>query len=142
LETDPEASKARDTWDRLAKLYQRSEDYLSAADAFVRASSYGSASLSYMSNVAHWLNTNRMTLSGYERAERDRPFHELIALMEPRIGEATSNDLSRLAWVHLHVGNISRAKELAELGQEKDPDNIHCERLLRRLEESAGGAFI
>ena len=53
--------------------------------------------------------------------------------MEARLPEASATDLSRLAWLHLHCGDAKRALEVSDLGIKRDPDNIHCQRLVAKL---------
>jgi hypothetical protein len=141
LETDPDVENAKKAWEKLAFMYERANDYASAADAYVRACNFPKTALSVISNLAHWLNTHRVQLNLGDPIYKDRPFRNVIALMESRIREATSNDLSRLAWLHLHMGDAGRAKELAEMGRAKDSSNVHCDRLLRRLEEQRLSAY-
>lgn len=56
--------------------------------------------------------------------------------MELHLQEASATDLSRLAWLHLHVGDEQRALEVAELGLRRDPDHLFCERLVEKLRSS------
>jgi len=60
--------------------------------------------------------------------------------MELRKGEADATDLSRLAWLHLHLHDPVRAREVAEEGLDIDAENEHCNRLLNRLRRPAGAA--
>jgi hypothetical protein len=53
--------------------------------------------------------------------------------LESSVQSLDATDLSRLAWLHLHTNNDSRARELAELGLGLDPENDHCWRLSQRL---------
>ena len=137
LETDPDIEAARPAWERLASIYRRSDNFAGAADAYVRFCSYPDTSPETLSNVAHWLNNNRLPINSDDPLERNLPFEALIKIMEPRLKEGDANYLSRLAWLHLHVGDSKRARELAEMGLGKDPDHRHSERLVRRLEETA-----
>ena len=61
--------------------------------------------------------------------------YPLIRLMEQRLDEASATDFSRLAWMHLHCGNAERALELASIGLDREPDNMHCRRLTNKLNE-------
>ena len=58
----------------------------------------------------------------------------VIGRLEQRIGELTGDDCSRLAWLHLNVGNPDRARDVAKIGLQREPRNEHCQRLLRRLD--------
>ncbi len=41
---------------------------------------------------------------------------------------------SRVAWLHLNVGNQDRALDIARIGLKKEPDNTYCLGLIERLE--------
>ena len=58
--------------------------------------------------------------------------------MEQRKAEADATDLSRLAWLYLHLHDSRRASEIVEEGLVIDPENEYCNRLARRLGRSAG----
>jgi hypothetical protein len=60
----------------------------------------------------------------------------LTDLMEARISEGDADDLSKLSWLYLHQGESSKAKIIAEKGLDMDPQNPHCLKLIRRLEET------
>jgi hypothetical protein len=60
--------------------------------------------------------------------------------MKQRKGEADATDLSRLAWLHLHLHDPVRAREIAEEGLDIDAENEHCNRLLNRLGRSVDAA--
>jgi hypothetical protein len=52
-------------------------------------------------------------------------------VMEGRLAEADSYDLSRLGWICMHLRDVASAHEYARRGLALDPQNHHCERLLR-----------
>jgi hypothetical protein len=64
-------------------------------------------------------------------------YGELAELMENRKREADATDLSRLAWLYLHLHDAPRAEEIAEEGLAADANNEHCVRLLTRLQRPA-----
>ena len=84
--------------------------------------------------MANWLNKASDIIADMDIDNRRALFTPLVRLMETRLAEATATDLSRLAWLHLHAGNDHRAREVAELGLKREPNNIHCERLVTKLE--------
>lgn len=53
--------------------------------------------------------------------------------MEHRSREADATDLSRLAWLYVHLHDVPRAEEIAEEGLAADANNEHCVKLLTRL---------
>jgi hypothetical protein len=60
--------------------------------------------------------------------------------MERRSNEADANDLSRLAWLYLHLHNPDMALEIVIRGLALEPENEHCIRLARRL--GTGGILV
>ena len=57
----------------------------------------------------------------------------IAAIIESRLDEADATDLSRLAWLQMHLQNIEKAIEYTRCGLEIDPDNPHCLSLAHRL---------
>jgi hypothetical protein len=133
IESDPEGSGAETAWDRLARLYRSSGEVLAACDAYTRAFTLKEPPYYAISSVANWLNTQRDVFGSYDPADRRAVFMPLATLMEARIFEASATDLSRLAWLHLHAGNLKRSEEVARLGLSMDSSNLHCLRLIERL---------
>jgi hypothetical protein len=57
----------------------------------------------------------------------------LANAMSSRVADADSTDLSRLAWLYLHLGDTARAEKMAGRGLAMDPESEHCLRLIERL---------
>ncbi len=83
--------------------------------------------------MANWLNTAPQLREEMDTVERAALCRPLARLMEMRLGDASATDLSRLAWLYLHSGDDSRALVVADLGLEREADNIYCQRLVTRL---------
>ena len=132
LEGEPTGEPTRQAWERLGELYVQLNDIPSAADAHVRAIEFSGIPFSSISNTANWLNNHRSILVEQEPSERERLFKRVVGIMEGRINEATATDLSRLAWLYL-PRDTSRALALARDGLSRDPGNIHCLKLVERL---------
>ena len=66
----------------------------------------------------------------YTASEKRVLVEPLISAMEQRLDECDADDLSRLAHLYRGLENHHRAREIAALGIAKDPDNLHCLRLL------------
>jgi NB-ARC domain len=133
LEREPDGPYSRDAWERLANLYRKGGNVVAACGAFARAFDGPGAPLGEISSMANWLNNNAAAIERMETTDRASIFGALAALMERRMGEASATDLSRLAWLYLHADNGRRALEIAEMGLERDPGNLHCQRLVERL---------
>lgn len=83
--------------------------------------------------MANWLNNAPELKNDMDVEERSALFKPMASLMEAHVSEASATDLSRLAWLHLHSGDGPRALYIADLGHEREPDNIHCQRLVTKL---------
>ena len=133
LESHPPFVQTRDAWQRLYHLYRAEGDVIGGVGAFLRAAEIMPPQLDEISTMANWLNTAPELKSDMDVAERSALFKPLASLMEAHISEASATDLSRLAWLHLHSGDSSRARDLAEFGLKHEPENIYCQRLAAKL---------
>lgn len=133
LETKPAPEEVQDAWQRLILIYRKNDDIIACCSAFLGASEISEPSLYDTSTMANWLNSDRDLIDQMELVQRDALFGQLTAIMERHIADASATDLSRLAWLHLHAGDGIRARELADQGLRLEPENLHCERLVKRL---------
>lgn len=133
LESHPPTNQSGAAWQRLVPLYRTMGDVIGGCGAFLKAAESLAPPLNEISSMANWLNTASDIKADIDIDDRRALFTPLARLMEDRLVEATATDLSRLAWLHLHTGNDHRALEVAELGLKREPDNIHCVRLVIKL---------
>lgn len=133
LETEPPSDQARAAWQRLVGLYRRVGDVIGACSAFSKAAEITEPPLDQVSTMANWLNNSSEVKDSMDVAERRALFNPLARLMEARLEDASATDLSRLAWLHLHCDEEGRALDVANLGHKRDPENIHCQRLVAKL---------
>ncbi len=133
LEDQPSISEAQAAWQRLALLYREENDVIGACSAFLKAAETSDPPLYQISNIANWLNTEREIIATIDVTERGSIFGPMARLMEVHLDEASATDLSRLAWLHLHAGSERRAAEVADLGLQRDPNNVYCQRLVEKL---------
>jgi hypothetical protein len=133
LEQQPPTHEAQAAWQRLYVLYRAANDVIGACTAFVNAAQISAPPLQVVSNVANWLNTERDVIDTMDVVERGTVFRPMAHLLERHLAEASATDLSRLAWLHLHAGNDQRARDVADLGLQRDRDNVYCQRLIERL---------
>jgi len=134
LQVEPNGADAQAAWQELELLYRKQDDAIAGCGAFIRAAEYSDPPLARISSMANWLNSNYKAKQSLSVDERAAVFLPLASLMEQHITEASATDLSRLGWLYLNTGDVRRAKEVTELGIERDPMNLHCEKLLERLE--------
>lgn len=124
----------RTAWEELARIYAATNDWSGAAQALIRLCKLPDTPYFILSNTANRLNNllrdNSLALDSEEKRVL---YRDLAHLMEARMREADATDLSRLAWLHLHLRDPDRAREIAEQGLDIESYNEHCSRLLVRL---------
>jgi hypothetical protein len=134
LEQPQSLPDQRMAWEELARIYVDMGDWSGAAQARVSLGKLPDTSYDTLSNTANRLNNlladNHLALDSEEKRIL---FRDLAQLMETRIQEADATGLSRLAWLHLHLHDATRAQEIAGRGLKMDPHNEHCLRLVARL---------
>ncbi|MDA8049619.1 MAG: hypothetical protein M0002_06380 [Rhodospirillales bacterium] len=115
LESGPPADEAAKAWSELARIYERQGEWGGAAQAQVRICTFSGTGFRVLSETANWLNSllYRNTLA-IDSEEKRVVYTELAHLMESRVSEADPTDLSRLAWLFLHLGD--EKKPLITLG--------------------------
>jgi NB-ARC domain len=139
LESRPEPDEAAPAWERLINLYQVQGDVRGACNAVVRLAEITEPPLGLLSRIAYLLNADRSVIEGTEVWERQALLKPLAALLERHLKDATADDLSRLAWLHLHAGDKTRALEVSEIGLKRDPSHPYCARLAEKLRGSNTG---
>jgi hypothetical protein len=138
LEAPDGSLPATAVWRRLASLCHRTEDTLGEVHALVEICETADASTKALSDAANRINgIYRSQRQGqanvFESTERKLLVNRVITALDAREQGLDADDCSRLAWLHLSVGNEARASYLAELGCKKDPYNDHCRKLEARL---------
>ncbi len=133
LQSNPTQEESLIAWRDLQSLYRRMGDELSECEAFIRMAEISNPPIERISAMANRLNSSQSARNNFASDDRAAVFLPLARLMEAHINEASATDLSRLGWLYLNSGEVTRAKEMAEFGAKKDPTNIHCVRLMERL---------
>ena len=131
LEGQP-GDRAGDVWRRLVDVCRESDDVVGSCSAFLNVANVEGPRLEEISNMANYVNSSD--------AIRDMDPNQRAGLLRPLAGMfgkymhmASAVDLSRLAWLHLHIGDFESARKIALLGIERQPENLHCRRLIARL---------
>ena len=118
----------------LAHACYHTGDALGEIHAFIERAQFSSVSFYDVSNTANRLNE---LLRGYALGidkEQKRSFAlRILAPLEKRRSDASADDLSRMAWLAIHAGQEAKGREYAEAGLKMDADNLHCQKLLVRL---------
>lgn len=135
LET-AEGAGALDAWKRLGIACKRSGDVIGEIQAWAEMSALPNIPLHEVSLAVN--RVNGIFAENKDAAPTDERrilLRRLVDVMANRLDDADANDLSRLAWLYLQLGDETRAHEVASLGLRRDPENYHCQRLLDRMIE-------
>jgi hypothetical protein len=137
LETAATEQK-HEVWLRLADLCRSTNDAVGEVHALSEAALLPTVTPDEIGIIANRLNNRIRELKG--RRIEDAWSEEVRALlerviraMENRMKSLSATSCSRLAWLHLNVGNENRARDIAKIGIEIDMNNEHCQNLIRRL---------
>ncbi len=138
LETAQMAEK-QEAWERLAELSRRSNDPVGEVHALCEVALLPTSDHLVLGNIANRLNIRMRELKDQQIEEAWSPeVHELllevIKAMERKLDKLSATYCSRLAWLHLNVGNQGRALDIARIGLKKEPGNTYCLRLIEVLE--------
>ena len=132
LEAQPGNDRSGDVWRRLVDVCRESDDVVGSCSAFLNAARVESPRLEEISNMANYVNSSD-AVREMDPNQRSGLLRPLAGMFTQHASTASAVDLSRLAWLRLHMGDFAKARELALMGIEKQPDNVHCRRLIARL---------
>jgi hypothetical protein len=131
LDVEPSDERA---WRSLARVAQIQGDYLGSVQALVERARLPHATFADVSfaasRVNSWLYDGHLKLDSDEKRIL---LSSLVDVMALRESEANATDLSRLAWLLMHLGRSGEAKEVVQAGLDLDPGNSHCRKLAVRL---------
>lgn len=134
LENQPGGADATEAWRMLAHACYRTGDSLGEIHAFIERAQSDAIPFYDISNTANRLNQllrgNELEL---EKEERRSLAQRLLLVLDRRRSEAEGDDLSRMAWLAIHLGKDVQAREYAEAGLRIDSQNYHCRRIIERL---------
>lgn len=131
IEDRPEDVRA---WRKLADLKEAGSDGLGEVQARLELAQRTDAAITDISAAANRLN--QLLAEGQLGVDTDEKrimAERLRDVFARRRSEADATDLSRLAWLHMHLKDTKGALHYAELGLERDAGNRHCQNLVDRL---------
>jgi hypothetical protein len=121
-------------WERLLALARRSRNRVVEINALVGMSKVAGIGFRAISNAVNQFNSllreERFVL---DSEEKRIVVKELADIMASRPEDADATDLSRLAWLFLHLKDTKSAGLWVQRGLQLDPQNIHCLGLAQRL---------
>lgn len=133
----PEGKTA--AWERLGRTAHRADDSLTEIHANVEMCQDPRIPFWKVSDAANRVNSRlRERWAEVDRDEKRVLVQKLVNVMGARSDEGTADDLSRLAWLSLTLGNEDKAREYVAIGLERDGTNEHCLKLAERLDMFRG----
>ncbi len=124
----------REGWSRLAEARQAASDPLGEIHARLRLAELDSAPFQDVTKAAARLTSVLSTRElDIDKDVRHRMVDRLRRTFERRASEADATDLSRLAWLCLHLQDLAGAKAWAERGLALHPTNDHCRKIIDRI---------
>jgi len=130
---------AIEAWKRLGVFCKYSSDLLAEVQAWAEMSAIPGLPLSEVSRAVN--RVNGILLDNKDIAPSDERLillKRFVNVMSSRFEEASADDLSRLAWLHLQLHDEQRAYDVATIGLQRDPGNEHCQKLVDRILERSG----
>lgn len=125
-------------WDELIRLCAQSGDVIGELNALTSMSNMADVDFSRISGAAFRFSQLLASQQGdIDSAEKRVLAKELRTIMAKREDEASADDLSRLAWLCLHLHDSRAARRYTEKGLKLDPRNVHCQKLAERLARDA-----
>lgn len=125
-------------WEKLAGICRLTKDHVGELQALGEAAQVATIEewkLGQIGNrMNHRIDQLRRDSVDMQSLEVRRTVEGVIRVMERRLQELSATNCSRLAWLYLNVGNEDRARDVACLGIDRDSENEHCLRLVRRLD--------
>ena len=124
-------------WKRIADIRRDRSDESGELHALAQICRLDTTPTNVLSNTASRIN-GILRLISLSRDEKQSMLRDIVGgfqLRASRDYELDATDLSRLAWLQVHLDDIASALSTVQRGLRLDPDNTHCKRLAARLGE-------
>lgn len=121
-------------WDRVARLCKSTGDVsgeLHSLYEMVLVSGIEYDNLSSVANRVNVIFSERQQSVSLEKKEL--VISSVAGAMYKRLSEADATDMSRLAWLYVHLRDEGKAIRICEAALEIEPTNPYCTSLLQRL---------
>jgi hypothetical protein len=137
LETAP-AHEKHEAWLRLADLCDSTNDAVGEVHALSEAALLPGLSPEQIGPLTNRINNRIRDLKGRQVEDAWSPEVRLLvervaSAMERHVSELSATDCSRLAWLYLNIQKEDRARDIARIGLDRDPNSEHCQNLIRKL---------
>ena len=136
LESAADSSRKISIWKKLASIYYKSGQLYEEANALVQMCAIQATTFSLVSSSMKRINQ----IIASEKLESDQEKTAIISRMISIINERRdagasmdNDDLSALAWLHIHLRNIREAKKIVKKVLEVDPKHYHSLNIAKKL---------
>jgi hypothetical protein len=134
LESGPTDREAAQAWLALATACCQTNDTLGEVHALIERAQIASVPFQDISSTANAFNLFLKQQTVELDKDQKRDFVERLArVMHDRISEANAHDLSRMAWLHIHLKNESNARDYVKRGLQMDNGNPYLVNLADKL---------
>ena len=134
LENGPPNAEASEAWLLLGQVSYYTGDQLSEVHALIERAQIYEVPFHQLANTADKLN-QFLREHGFEidKEQKRDLAGRLSAVLSNRRNEARADDLGQMAWLAIHLGQESTAREYVEAGLAKDGGNYHLIKLAQRF---------
>ena len=103
--------------------------------ALAQSCRHPSTPASELSNTANQINIilRQGATEKLLREEKQFLINDVVGALNGSFNELDATDLSRLAWLQIHLGDSASAMETVHRGLEIDGNNQYCQSLFTRL---------
>ncbi len=122
-------------WRRIASIRRNRDDVSGELHALAQICRDHDTPSSELSNTANRINgiLRLMPRGELSQEEKQVLIQDVVGVLKQSSKDFDATDLSRLAWLQLHLGEAAAARDTVTQGLAIDPDNAHCQRLEARL---------
>ena len=141
------SAPAWEIWRRIADIRRERDEMNGELDALAHACSRGGAPEYALSELANRINgilrgmgSNPVSENQMTREEKQFIIRDVVRVLDVNFKKlnpdelSSATDLSRLAWLQLHLDESDAARETVSRGLTIDPNNSYCKNLAERLE--------
>ena len=134
LENSPPPDEAGEAWRLLGHACYQTGDALGEVHAFIERAQVAKLPFYELSNTANRLN-QYLRIHGFELdlAQKRDLATRILTVLNQRRSEASADDLSRMAWLSIQLGQEGVAMDFVRQGLGKESNNSHLLRLAQNL---------
>ena len=134
LKVTNDSVKKLNYWKILSRICKESEDWVGESSALLEIVSVPQVPYDEISFAAYRINKYYSANLEDKDISKNQLILMVMEKMELRVNEANAADFSQLAWLCLNMQDESKALKYAKKGLKMDVSNIHCKRLVEKLQ--------